>query len=347
MRSRHHHVVQGSVASATNGLYRRLLRAKEKPAVLLDLVDKASNASLEHLSQLPVRPPGLLRAMHDVCNACATLRVDGAPTNSTNIIWNDLRDQVEANTNTFTSSLLLSSFKPFEVEEKYRQSVREILWHAHASCLTLETMSSLDQDHHRQDHHQNQQNQQNQFIPFEYAISNILDSVKALSVEKYGVSPLVAVEVDAGDEDAQSLIGVVEVHLQEILYMEYCLVELLKNSFGSMISKYGALEVEEETPVVLKIKVSQENGFAGLVVKDTGTGMSREELERCCEPLHTSALEQQDDPWRYSRTFGARFAGAGLGTFKSHVNFDFLGATKMRVESNEGTWTKVEVKCLK
>ena len=336
MRSRNYHVVQGSVASATNGLYRRLLLAQKKPCQLVDLVEEASNASLHHLSQLPVRPPGLLSAMRGVCDTCSTIRREGegtAAAASTNL-WSDLRNQIDATSVSFTSSLLLDSYKPFEVEKRYRDSVREILWHAHSSCLTLETMSSLIEQQEEQE-----QEQEDQFIPFKYAMDNILASIKALSVEKYGVSPLIAIDVDDGAVDE------VQVHLQEILYMEYCLVELLKNSFGSMIQKYGALDVEDEAPPIqLKMKITKKNGFHGMMLKDTGMGMSKEELERCCEPLYTLALEQQDDPWRYSRTFGARFAGAGLGTFKSHVNFDFFGAKKIRLESNEGKWTKIEVK---
>ena len=47
---------------------------------------------------------------------------------------------------------------------------------------------------------------------------------------------------------------------QEIYYIEYCLVELLKNSFGTMIEKYGALDVEEAAPIQLTMHVDAVKG---------------------------------------------------------------------------------------
>ena len=54
-------------------------------------------------------------------------------------------------------------------------------------------------------------------------------------------------------------------------------------------------------------------------------------------------MEEQDDPWRYSRTFGARFAGAGLGIFKSQIWSDFLGASDFQIYTTSGVGTKIAV----
>jgi hypothetical protein len=169
-------------------------------------------------------------------------------------------------------------------------------------------------------------------------------SAKGTSKEYFKKSKLIEMTEESAMKNVSPKFEDICVNIQEIYYIEYCMVELIKNSFGAMIEKYGALEVEDEKPIKLIMKAHPQNGFAGLTLLDNGIGMSQYDVEHSCEPLFTSAKEEQDDPWRYSRTFGARFAGAGLGLFKTHCYMDFLGAKNLIIMSDNNIGTMIDVK---
>ena len=337
----HHYVLPGSTLSTTRGMYRRLrsatrLHKREK------IVRQATLDSFEHLQTLPVRPNALLEILDQVSNSAASS-------------WVELSKELSKETDNFTAQLIQQQFKPFNVSDSYRRAVREILWHAHAIHLSLESLESLKLSSLPR---LNSNSKETEKISLRYAVEEILSSAKAFSVEKYGVSPpltlICAYDGDGGEDDddddddgeKKMMIGKdvpVNVELQEVIYLEYVLVELLKNAYGAQIDKYGALDVEDAEPLELCVKMDVVRGFTGLTLVDYGTGMDQVELEQCCEPLHTTVVEEQDDPWRYSRTFGARFAGAGLGIFKSQIWSDFLGASDFQIYTTSGVGTKIAV----
>ena len=386
MQFKHHWRVPGVAESSTHGLYRLLCRSSNvKHAV--GLVHRSVQSSLLRLQSLPVRQKALLTSLEQVCTHAAAAPPPPVPTEKDVQRWQTLSNELQEHTATFTSNLILQNYSPALVNVKHKEAIREILWHSHSSHLALESLLSL---------HFPVQEEALEKIPVASAVDNIMQSCNALSIEKYGVSPPIALDVvvcEATQEGAhvpyanmtvpelRKLLGYtakgstakkakgttreqlkkaalvqqaeemvdnngaaqVLVDLQEIYYIEYCVVELLKNSYGTMIDRYGALDVEEETPIRMTMTVHPEKGWAGLRLIDTGMGMGEVAVQQCFEPLYTSVKEEQEDPWRYSRTFGARFAGAGLGLFKTQVYMDFLGATGVEVRTDEGVGTRIDV----
>ena len=381
---------------ATTGMYRRL-RQTDTVNQAAQLLCDSIQSSLTLLASLPVRQQGLLTALDHIQNHAAEQlhHASHGTLGQEPHTWASLSHALHEQTTAFTSNLVLQQYSPSVVHTKHKNAVREILFHAHHSYLAVETLMSLPA------FQTNPGDNNMAAIPLEHAMHEIIGASKAFSVEKYGVSPPLTLNVVRVNNDDASppintakeytrltipklrgLLGLSEqsstaksakgtdreyfkkdalvkkatkeltseldqecsVDRQEIYYIEYCLVELLKNSFGTMIEKYGALDVEEAAPIQLTMHVDAVKGWTGLTLIDSGMGMNEFETKHSFEPLYTLAQDQQDDSWRYSRNFGARFAGAGLGLFKTQVYLDFLGATNVEITTEERCGTEIAVK---
>ena len=390
MPSHHWRVPMSTASVATTGMYRRLCQTnttKQAAQLLCDSIQ----SSLTLLTSLPVRQQGLLTALDHIQNHAAEQRhhASHATLGQELHTWTSLSHALQEQTTAFTSNLVLQQYSPSVVHTKHKNAVREILFHAHSSYLAVETLMSLPA-------FQTNMDDNVAAIPLEHALHEIIGASKAFSVEKYGVSPPLTLNVVRVNSDINTakdytrltipklrgLLGLSEqsstaksakgtdreyfkkdalvkkatteltsaldqgcwVDRQEIYYIEYCLVELLKNSYGTMIEKYGALDVEEAAPIQLTMNVDAVKGWTGLTLIDSGMGMNEIQMRHSFEPLYTLAQDQQDDSWRYSRNFGARFAGAGLGLFKTQVYLDFLGATNVEITTEERCGTEIAVK---
>ncbi|WP_232422527.1 ATP-binding protein, partial [Bacteriovorax sp. DB6_IX] len=106
--------------------------------------------------------------------------------------------------------------------------------------------------------------------------------------------------------------------------LERAFVNILENSF------YALKEKKKDDPnfnAELAVSLEVHNGFAHILIKDNGIGMSKETLTRILEPFYTT-----------------KPAGAGTGLGMSMVN-DIITAHKgeMSLESSEGLFTKVKI----
>lgn len=396
MPSHHWRVPMSTASVATTGMYRRL-RQTDTVNQAAQLLCDSIQSSLTLLTSLPVRQQGLLTALDHIQNHAAEQlhHASHGTLGQEPHTWASLSHALHEQTTAFTSNLVLQQYSPSVVHTKHKNAVREILFHAHHSYVAVETLMSLPA------FQTNLGDNKVAAIPLEHAMHEIIGASKAFSVEKYGVSPPLTLNVVRVNNDDASppintakeytrltipklrgLLGLSEqsstaksakgtdreyfkkdalvkkatkeltseldqecsVDRQEIYYIEYCLVELLKNSFGTMIEKYGALDVEEAAPIQLTMHVDAVKGWTGLTLIDSGMGMNEFETKHSFEPLYTLAQDQQDDSWRYSRNFGARFAGAGLGLFKTQVYLDFLGATNVEITTEERCGTEIAVK---
>jgi len=125
----------------------------------------------------------------------------------------------------------------------------------------------------------------------------VFDS-QAFAVEKFGAAP--EVEIRVSDDNMGLTCLCVDAHVH------YVCMELLKNSYRAMITKYGALEVKEAHPIVIFISCSE--NAAGISIEDSGGGMSIDSQRNAFRFFHTTAPPLVAT-YTYSRQFGAAFDG--------------------------------------
>ena len=107
----------------------------------------------------------------------------------------------------------------------------------------------------------------------------------------------------------------------------------------STLFRYGALEVEEASPILIHLDCEAKS----INVKDVGSGMNSHQLSRLFDAFYTTHKSFQDNPtYQYSRDFGVPFSGAGFGMLKSKVYLDFHEAS-IDVQSNLGLGTEINI----
>ena len=276
---------------------------------------EAHDATLETLRSLPVRRNHLISTFEH----CRDQLHSGKAPHT-----NDINDELAK----FTGDLLRSGW-PQTVSsgnpgDKVVNAVSEIFSASHSQIMNLETLMSFDD--FRDKHGEPQR------VQLEACVEDIMSSARAIGVEKFGVHPILDISVASGvaiDQAAAPL-------------LEFSMIELLKNAFGTMMDRYGALEVEDASPVKVYFE-GKGTHLQRVLVEDTGAGMDEKAQRGCFQPLVTSLVDDREDPWKYSRTFGARFSGAGLGAFRARLSFLHLGAKDVILSSSPNAGTSIEV----
>lgn len=187
----------------------------------------------------------------------------------------------------------------------------------------------------------------------------VADEARAFAREKFGQSP--EVEVDLMQEGraiptpeavhAPSLAGLglrtdprsleearfhpAATALVPAGYVQYVMMELLKNAIEASVRRFGALDVDEAPPVL--VQVSGSATHAGFRVVDPGGGCS--DVDGAMSYFLSGAgaggsssssqgrEKQEGEDWKFSKSFGAAFSGMGVGLPRCRVYSKLLGGS--------------------
>ncbi|GAB5356573.1 hypothetical protein AAMO2058_000301600 [Amorphochlora amoebiformis] len=174
----------------------------------------------------------------------------------------------------------------------------------------------------------------------------ILDS-RAFSVEKFGVAPQVTLRLGTYPGEVVSL-NPAETQTLESIEMDgmdavcvdsmvhYICMEILKNSFRSMIQRFGELEIGSEEYHV-DVHVSSSDSEVGITIEDFGGGMSETSRRSARRFFHSTAPPITPN-YTYSRQFGAAFDGLGFGVPMSRLYAELMGGSlSLVVRPGQGT----------
>ena len=290
------------------------IRAAPSLSSAAGVVLSANERAVAELRSMPVRRAGLISAFEETGDV-----LRGGQAAAPDLIRNEMAK--------FTSELLRSEWPRFsgtDQNSKVARAVSEVFTISHSQLLCLETLSEYGAFRDNLGELQS--------VALQEKVEDILSSARALGVEKFGVHPRLDVEV--GPE--------LRVDPAAIPLLEFAVIEILKNAFGAMIERYGALDVEDAPPVKIHLSGASQR-IQRVLIEDFGTGMDAQVKSTCFRPLATTLVDDRDDPWKYSRTFGAKFAGAGLGAFRARLGFYHFGAEKVSLRTKAGVGTAVEI----
>jgi hypothetical protein len=177
--------------------------------------------------------------------------------------------------------------------------------------------------------------------------SQAAESASLFCIEKHGASPRVVVRTSTPggqllertqSADLRSSVKhspTDDAAVVSLGHFEYCLVEVLKNSFGAHVKRYGSLHVEDDASPAVYIDVSANAKSAGWRVTDAGGG--------CPDPRHVTELFSSatpppagDDDWKYSRHFGAAMSGYGMGLKRASWYLRMMGGAPIALMSLPG-----------
>jgi signal transduction histidine kinase len=157
-------------------------------------------------------------------------------------------------------------------------------------------------------------------------ISNLLpavtDNIKAFAIEKFGAVPNITWASCSGDPNDHTVLGF-RSHIQ------FVYTELLKNSIGGMLQRYGAIGVDDAPSI--SISVSSTPNFSMWSIADRGTGIVTEDPGVVQAPFryfHSSSTERRSENesnYHYSREFGAPFSSLGIGLVRASIYAKYYG----------------------
>jgi signal transduction histidine kinase len=125
------------------------------------------------------------------------------------------------------------------------------------------------------------------------------EDCRAFCVEKNGEAPEVRVHCATS---AHALVVDGHVH--------FILMELLKNAMKAMMDEYPGASLLDAPPI--HVTVSAQGGELGVRISDTGGGIPPQHRQHCMRFFYTSHVEGEAN-YTYSKNFGARFTGYGVG----------------------------------
>ena len=133
-------------------------------------------------------------------------------------------------------------------------------------------------------------------------IADAVDDCRAFCVEKHGEAPEVRVS-----KGAKSLARAVVVEG----HMHFILIELLKNAMHAMLRHHASDMMEDHA---IQVWVSSRGAELGVKISDTGGGIAPQHRARATSFFATTHVEVQGEPnYTYSKNFGAKFSGYGVG----------------------------------
>jgi hypothetical protein len=300
------------------------IRGAPSLAAAAERAARDAGRALETLGALPVRRGALLSAVEDARRQALRIARGGEAGGGDIGIHTEIA-ALRAELAKFTSELLAAKWTAHAAPHpKIARAVSGIFAVGHGQLLSLETLADYAACRHPDGALQS--------VALVDSVDDILSSARALGVEKFGVHPQLDVRVGRGlrfDPAAAPL-------------LEFAMIELLKNAFGAMVERHGALDVEDAPPVKIHLEGASQT-LERLLIEDFGTGMDGETQRGCFQPLVTTLVDDREDPWKYSRTFGAKFAGAGLGAFRARLSFLHLGARDVNLRSDAGVGTAIDI----
>jgi hypothetical protein len=132
---------------------------------------------------------------------------------------------------------------------------------------------------------------------FEDTISH----AESQSISQFGSHP--RIELECAEGLGKGML-VVEQHVH------FVLLELLKNSIGALVSRYGSLDLDECPRVLVRVSGSDDGRYVGFQVEDRGCGT----LGECVYDYFVSSVVSLGEPtYTYSRAFGPPYSGFGVG----------------------------------
>lgn len=160
-------------------------------------------------------------------------------------------------------------------------------------------------------------------------LEHTVEDCRAFCVEKNGSAPEVVVEGEPG-------LRVLTVPP----YVKFIAVELLKNAMQALLDRYGAWDVDEAAPVVVRVGTCPEDDhYFQVSVHDTGGGVPKAMLGRMMLYYGTS-VTKTDTGYGYSRDHGSKFKGFGVGVPMTRLYAHFMGGeVGWRVDWEAGTTT--------
>lgn len=153
-------------------------------------------------------------------------------------------------------------------------------------------------------------------------LSDVVQSVKSASVEKYGCAPQVILKNLHITDPPIPFIGVPSL-------VAHSTSELLKNGVKAHVEKYGVLGLDDAPPIVVTLEVSAL--LLTITVADQGIGVAAPVTSF---PFFSSAWKTpppgekvEGEDWRYSRSFGAPLFGAGVGLARTSIHASVHGGS--------------------
>lgn len=167
------------------------------------------------------------------------------------------------------------------------------------------------------------------------------ETARAAAIEKFGDAPAITVgSLSQGDREQKNATVTM---LGCASHIHFLLLELLKNAIKSTIERHGVLQLHEASPIAITVSDSGGRGHGrhvGLIVSDSGVGLSSLSLPHKCSPTPASLFDYfattsprptESDDWRYSRSFGSPFSGLGVGLNMSRLHAETLYGGSLNV----------------
>jgi hypothetical protein len=140
-------------------------------------------------------------------------------------------------------------------------------------------------------------------------IGNCVVDVSAHCIEKTGATP----EFEICELKGSNI--TLPYAVEGYLYFLVC--ELLKNCVGSMVKRYGPLQLEDAPPVQVNVTIGLKG--VSIIIEDTGIGATSFQSSKMFDWHHSSERELREPDYKYSRDFGAPLSGFGVGLSKARV----------------------------
>jgi len=150
-------------------------------------------------------------------------------------------------------------------------------------------------------------------------IADAASEIAALCVEKNGIAPDTSILVCEQNSK-------LEAYIPPDIF-GFVLQEVLKNAFAATIERYGPLGIEDApSAVVVELQSCKVNASAlgSISIIDRGKGMSKDDVLMSQSWLKSSH-EDREPNYHYSRDFGVKFKGQGIGLPRSIAMMDYFG----------------------
>lgn len=182
-----------------------------------------------------------------------------------------------------------------------------------------------------------------------------VEEASSFCQEKFGVAPTVLVRTathsgtmaDSVRAEGTSImpqrrwirssikpLGTQDAAVVAIAHTEYALIEVLKNSMGAHVRRFGLEQMEADDCPPIVVDVGSSATQAGWRVTDSGGGCSDPvaALDMFTTGVGTKSAQEGGD-WRYSRNFGAKFSGYGMGLCRSSWYLRLMGGSGVSLVS--------------
>eukprot|EP00937_MAST-01D_sp_MAST-1D-sp2_P003425 g3425.t1 len=167
-------------------------------------------------------------------------------------------------------------------------------------------------------------------VELEPLLQHCIADVRGFSVEKHGAAPHFDLQIQA--DAARGLPPRLRFCVEG--FIEFAVVELLKNACVAMVERFGALDVDDEDTPAIQVRATPrpQVGAMDVSVRDFGAGLPAS-ADLGVDPFSFGAsglaaqVPGREPSYGYSREHGAAMSGHGVGLPRARVFATFHGGS--------------------